>query len=171
MKKIIILLLPLLFVSGFYLKAQSATEAKKPPCTDPEYRQFDFWVGDWKVYSNEKLVGTNRVDLILGECVIMENWEGAGGSNGKSFNTYNAKTHLWEQTWVDNGGNTIHFSGKFSDGAMRMRGSDISLHDEQAILYSMDFTPNPDGSVRQLWQASRDSGNTWKVLFDGLYKK
>jgi len=25
------------------------------------------------------------------------------------------------------------------------------------------------GNVRQLWQASRNDGKTWTVLFDGLY--
>jgi hypothetical protein len=33
-----------------------------------------------------------------------------------------------------------------------------------------DRTPNADGSVRQLWETSRD-GQTWSVLFDGLYTR
>jgi hypothetical protein len=32
------------------------------------------------------------------------------------------------------------------------------------------FTPNPDGTVRQLWEQSPD-GETWTAVFDGLYRK
>ncbi|MDT8322375.1 MAG: hypothetical protein RQ826_17815 [Xanthomonadales bacterium] len=28
-----------------------------------------------------------------------------------------------------------------------------------------------DGSVRQLWEVSRDDGSNWSVLFDGHYLK
>ena len=33
------------------------------------------------------------------------------------------------------------------------------------------WTPNEDGSVRQLWEATKDSGGTWVILFDGQYVK
>ena len=33
------------------------------------------------------------------------------------------------------------------------------------------FTPRPDGSVRQWWQASRDGGATWTTVFDGIYRR
>ena len=30
---------------------------------------------------------------------------------------------------------------------------------------------NHDGSVRQLWEISRNAAKTWEVVFDGIYKK
>ena len=33
------------------------------------------------------------------------------------------------------------------------------------------WTPNADGTVRQLWESSKDDGKTWTVSFDGLYRK
>jgi hypothetical protein len=33
------------------------------------------------------------------------------------------------------------------------------------------WTPNPDGSVRQHWEASTDAGKTWTTSFDGLYRR
>ena len=33
---------------------------------------------------------------------------------------------------------------------------------------TLDFIPNPDGSVRQWFQDS-DDGKTWKTTFDGIY--
>ena len=50
-------------------------------CTTPEYRQFDFWVGDWDVFGPAGArTGTNRVDRLLNGCVLQEHWVGAGGS-------------------------------------------------------------------------------------------
>ena len=50
------------------------------PCSAPPYRQFDFWIGDWDVFSPDgKLAGHNRVESIEGGCGIQENWTGAGG--------------------------------------------------------------------------------------------
>jgi len=31
------------------------------------------------------------------------------------------------------------------------------------------WTPQAGGHVRQLWEASDDSGKTWRVEFDGRY--
>src|SRR4029077_18052907 len=92
------------------------TEAQKTPCTtNPVYRQFDFWIGDWEVYANNgKKAGDSKIELILDSCVILENWKSANVSQGihyagKSFNTYNSITKEWQQTWVDNSGGTTEF--------------------------------------------------------------
>ena len=34
----------------------------------------------------------------------------------------------------------------------------------------LTFFRNPDGSVRQLWESSKQQGD-WQVVFDGLYRK
>lgn len=163
MKKPLLLILVSLFSFGLY--AQNAA-----PCSSPEYRQFDFWIGDWDVYSGDSIVGHNRVDLINGKCVIMENWTGKGGSTGNSFNLYNRKTKRWEQTWVDNVGSSIVFSGHYKDGTMALTGNDIA-RDGKPVMYKLTFWNNDDGTVRQLWEASKTKGKEWSVLFDGLYKK
>ena len=33
------------------------------------------------------------------------------------------------------------------------------------------WTPNSDGTVRQLWEVSKDQGESWQTEFDGLYKR
>src|SRR5215475_13918500 len=112
------------------LYAQSQPSTSQPnmrpqakPCgAKPEYRQFDFWIGEWDVEAGGKPAGTNSVRLILGDCVIFENWKGAGGMTGKSFNIYNAAIGKWQQTWVDSSGNALEFYGEFKDGAMRLVG-------------------------------------------------
>ena len=75
------------------------------PCKDPtrpEYRQFDFWTGEWDVFANGSTtqVGSNSIQLILNDCVIYENWTARGGGEGKSFNKYNPVQKQWEQYWM-----------------------------------------------------------------------
>ena len=166
------LLLPIFLLCASWGLTQNPTPPPKP-CATPEYRQMDFWIGDWNVHTPDgKLVGTNRIEQILGSCVLMENWEGAGGSMGHSFNLYNIRTQAWEQTWVDNGGGVIYFQGKWDEeaGNLDFR-AESTTRDGKPISYRMVFTPQKDGSVNQVWDASRDGGETWNNLFDGTYKK
>ncbi|HHG83330.1 MAG TPA: hypothetical protein ENJ82_01165 [Bacteroidetes bacterium] len=158
----------LLFYAYGCLFAQTPTSTL--PCSTPEYQQFNFWIGEWDVYQKGKLVGTNEVKQILGECVIMENWVGIGPSRGKSFNLYNIQSGEWEQTWVDNVGGIIRFHGSYADGIMSMV-ADGKTQDGSHIAYKLTFWDNENRTVRQLWEAKKDEGEKWFTLFDGLYKK
>lgn len=161
----------LLIVVGCISMAHSQTApAPTPPCSSPEFRQFDFWIGEWEVYVGDKLAGTNRIDRILDGCVLMENWVGSRGGRGHSFNVYDQTTGKWEQTWVDNSGINAHFYGSYADGKMALEGKGIGPKGEPALT-KLTFWNNADGTVRQLWEQSLDEGKTWTVLFDGLYRK
>ena len=50
------------------------------PCQAAEYRQFDFWVGEWDVVTTEghNPAGSSSVQLILDQCALLENWNGGG---------------------------------------------------------------------------------------------
>ena len=133
----------------------------------PEYRQFDFWIGEWDVQARGQHAGTNSVQLILGKCVVFENWTGARGMNGKSFNVYNAAKGKWQQTWVDDRGVVLELTGEFKDNAMRLAGEVV--RNGQKILHKLTFFPLEGGRVRQLWESSQDDGKTWSTVFDGLY--
>ena len=152
--------------------AQTPAPAPLPSCTASEHRHFDFWLGHWSVRgASGKHAGDSRIESILDGCVVLENWTGAGGSNGKSFNLYNAQTGQWEQYWVDNQGTRLHLLGGLVDGRMVLQGRQ-DKPDPQTGKFQREritWTPNPDGSVRQLWETSQDDGKTWAVSFDGLY--
>jgi len=72
------------------------------PCSRPEYRQFDFWLGEWEAFGlNGQKAGDSKISLILDSCIILEEWTSASVSQGiryarKSFNTYNAATKQWQ---------------------------------------------------------------------------
>lgn len=64
------------------------------------------------------------------------------GSAGSSFNFYNPQTDKWQQFWVWRNGTTLELEGAFADG-----------------------------TVRQHWEISKDSGKAWATAFDGHYRR
>jgi hypothetical protein len=154
-------------------KAQSPSPPPSPfvsPCLAPEYRQFDFWVGDWDVFDPAGTqVGTNDVTREYGGCVVQEHWEARGPQKqaGSSFNTYNPATRQWHQTWVDSTGGFLLLDGAFADGRMVLSGE--MTNKRGRLKHRIAWTPQPDGRVRQFWETSVDDGKTWKPAFDGLY--
>lgn len=139
------------------------------PCSAAPFRQFDFWIGNWVVSANGQRAGINTVEVALNDCVLIENWTGSNGMMGKSINRFNPRTGKWHQSWVDDTGNSIEFVGELVNGEMRFSGEGYTGNG-QKVQYRMSFTPNKDGSVRQLWQSSGD-GKSWSTIFDGLYTK
>lgn len=148
--------------------------SKRPaPCMSEQHRQFDFWIGEWHVTGPDgKTVGHSNIESRLNRCVIHEHWQGGGGSDGESFNIYNAGSAQWEQFWVDNGGNRLHLKGGLVDGRMVLAGEQDKPDPQTGVVQRerITWTPNTDGSVRQLWETSKDGGKTWTVSFDGLYR-
>lgn len=149
-------------------RAQDATDER---CSAQEYRQFDFWVGEWEVRNPDgDLVGRNTVRRILGGCVLHESWTGTDGSTGESFNIYDARAGAWHQTWVDNSGLLLELNGELAGDAMVLRG-ELPAPDGGASLQRITWTPADDGSVRQLWERSTDGAASWSTVFDGIYRR
>lgn len=139
------------------------------PCDSPEHHQFDFWAGVWDVSGrNGQVAGTNTITPILGGCVLQEHWRGAKGMEGVSFNRYDTSDHLWHQTWVDSTGSQLVLSGRLVDGRMVLAGDAHDAHGA-AVRDRITWTPGDDGTVRQVWEQSKDDGRTWTTVFDGLY--
>jgi hypothetical protein len=156
-----------LLITATTVNAQTQTQ-QAPPCSTPEHRQFDFWIGEWAVDQGGKPAGTNKIELILNRCVIQENWTGSGGFTGKSFNEYNEQSKQWQQFWVDNSGSGIFFTGNFQDGKMHLR-SEGKTADGKQVMTRMIYTPMGKDRLRQLWERSDDDGKTWQTIFDGNY--
>lgn len=148
-----------------------AAAAAGGPCAAAEYRQFDFWVGDWEVTQNGEPAGTNSIHPVHGGCALRENWQGTGegGISGSSFNIYDQARGRWHQTWVDSSGSLLLLDGSLVDGSMVLTGQWPTREGSGQATHRITWTPNADGSVRQLWEASKDGGSTWSVVFDGLY--
>jgi hypothetical protein len=140
------------------------------PCSEAEHRQFDFWVGEWQVHIKDgSLAGINRIDREFGGCVLHEHYLTGRGYSGESFNIYDSSRKVWHQTWVDSSGLLLTLEGHLVGSNMVLEGKGRQpdgSENKQRITWS----PNADGSVRQLWESTDPKGQ-WLVSFDGLYTK
>lgn len=136
-----------------------------------EHRQFDFWVGSWKVTdeAGEKVYGHN--DISVGEkgCLLTEKWRSSAGGTGSSINYYNPSNKQWHQHWVDAGASIIHTAGGMEDGSMVMAGEIYYLKDARTAEFRARWTLLPDGRVRQYFE-ERDAEGQWQPWFEGFYQ-
>jgi len=138
------------------------------PCPGAEASQFDFWLGDWDVFTpNGKLAGTNRIEKLYG-CVLHESWSNPK-VQGQSFNIYDPERAVWHQTWVDSTGSLLVIEGKFANGSMVLSDAALPAKKDAKQVNEITWTPSADGSVRQHWRVSADGGKTWTTSFDGKY--
>ena len=146
-----------------------AAKKKAHPCeNDPKYRAFDFWVGDWDVYVGDQKVGTNRIEKLLGGCLLLENWTDAHGTQGKSFNYLDPAAGKWRQNWVSEIGGVVRYEGEVKDGAMHYEGESI-LADGTTRMTKVLLQPVDGGKVHHVIEQSTDHGATWHTAFDALY--
>jgi hypothetical protein len=145
-------------------------DAAPPPCASAEHRQFDFWIGDWRVHTPDgKFAGINRITQEYGGCVIHEHYVTGKGYSGESLNVYDAARQVWHQTWVDSEGLLLTLEGRWDGKGMLLEGLAPTQSGGMA-RQRIRWTPHDDGSVRQLWEAADDKGN-WSVVFDGRYTR
>src|SRR5262249_54939060 len=131
-------------------------EAARYPCrAGAEQKQLDYWIGHWDVYAwnpnganGRALLGTNDIEPILEHCVLLENWSGSLGGNGKSFNFYDTNVRKWRQIWMADGGGSLDYTGEFRDGAMRFEGWTLAPNG-QKVLQKLTFFPIAADTVRQ----------------------
>ena len=143
-----------------------AQAAPPSPCAAPEFRQLDFWLGDWVVRWDASPGvaagrGTNRITRTLEHCVIQESFEGGpstGNLVGHSVSTYHLPLHRWRQTWVDNQGGYFALVGGPAGDRFLLVSS--SLHDN-VPRQRMVFEDIQSDSLTWRWQQTTDGGKTW----------
>jgi hypothetical protein len=146
-------------------------DGPKKPCDAPENRQFDFWAGEWSVAKPDgTTVGENRIEIILGGCVLMENWRSTNGASvGHSFNVY--ADGKWHQTWVDNQGSLLELAGGLDDRGRMVLSQKTTDSEGKPALHEISWEKLDTGQVKQHWRLSHDEGRTWEDLFVGIYTR
>lgn len=138
------------------------------PCKfDDNYRKFDFWVGEWDVYSQGQKIAESSITNSNGDCGILENWRPTNSNGGSSISYYDSTDKKWKQNWVANG-NVSHYEEpeNYTDGDMHL------VAKGNGVWYRMIYTNDKEkDTVRQVMESSNDQGKTWTVVFDGLYKR
>lgn len=152
--------------------------AQKLPCSNPVYRQFDFWIGEWEAFgSNGSKAGDSRISVLLDSCVILEEWTSAGLQQGlryagKSYNTYNSLTKQWQQTWVDNtGSSTEYLEGSYSSGKIVFISRPFTFKKDSFAIRRLSFYKISDDRVRQHGEISKDEGKNYSTEYDLEYRK
>jgi len=140
------------------------------PCVAPEYRQFDFWIGDWDAFDFDNpttKVAHTQVDRILDGCVLREDYQGADGHQGQSFSIYDSSRKIWHQSWVTNRGQLLVIEGKFQDGEMVLSGVN---HAKGGQTLVRGIWKPANAGVRETAVTSTDGGKTWKPWFDLMFR-
>ncbi|HLJ47370.1 MAG TPA: DinB family protein [Bryobacteraceae bacterium] len=141
----------------------------KPCSTEPEYKQFDFWLGEWDVEVSGQKIARSRIEKISDGCIIQENWMPFNGLSGKSWNFYNPASKKWEQVWIGPDGGVLKVQGEATAGKMSFQGID-DLPDGRTKPARLTLTLLPDHTVRQVSERSDDGGKTWTAGFEGIYR-
>jgi ketosteroid isomerase-like protein len=139
-------------------------------CSGPEYRQFDFWLGDWDAFEAGKaaVIARTHVDRILDGCVLREDYESVNGLKGQSFSLYDASRRIWHQSWATNRGQLLTVEGTIENGEMVLAGTDRAADDVKRLVRG---TWQPvKGGVRETAVTSLDAGKTWQPWFDLVFR-
>jgi hypothetical protein len=164
-------LIPALFISGLIVLPGDLS-AQNKPCEGEVPRQFDFWVGTWRVENPAgAVVGHNTITRVT-DCFLHESYTTPTGYEGQSFNIYDAARGVWHQSWVDNGGLLLQLDGGLDGGKMILQGPGVG-QGGVAVINRITWSVeggDPD-HIRQLWETSTDDGETWSVGFDGHYTR
>ena len=156
-------------VSMTFLLGASPASAV-PPCATPEYRQFDFWIGDWDVYDvgDEKPSMRIQVEKILDGCALKETYRDVHGMVGESLNLYDAPRKVWHQTWATNRGQVLLLDGTLDNGRMAFRATEQTS--AGTVLWRAVWIPQGE-EVRETAETSSDGGKTWQPKFDIVFRK
>jgi hypothetical protein len=163
------LLFYILFAASSALGQQ---QAPPNPCEDDaRYHQFDFWIGEWEVFSQDgKKQGENSIQPAEGECLLIENWTSATGGTGQSYNYFDVHTGRWNQMWVSQS-SLIDISGGLEGEAMVLTGDIVYNATGKHAAFRGSWTPKEDGSVDQFFEQYDPEKKSWNPWFLGNYRK
>ena len=157
------LVIPLLFISLF-------SQAQKDA--------YDFWIGEWELSwtdkENNTVKGYNKIERVLSGQIIQENFSTLEKIDslrfvGKSWTAYNPVSKTWKQTWVDNSGAYLDFTGFIEGDKKGFKRSFLNPKGKK-IYQRMIFFRIEDDSFIWEWQNSKDEKD-WKLLWKIHYRK
>jgi hypothetical protein len=104
----------------------AAAPAKIQPCGGAEYRQLDFWVGEWRVFqtAGNVEIASSRIEHAMGDCGIKETYSSPGAPGGPyqgtSYSSYDRTYHKWHQMYIDTNGSVGWYVGELNGADMEM---------------------------------------------------
>lgn len=131
---------------------------------------FDFWLGEWDLYWNDSLKGSNVITKEHNGNVIHENFvDFTTGFKGESWSVCDKNLKKWRQTWVDNNGAYIDLKGGITKVGMVLFSE--KFDGKKTIHYRMRFLNITKDSLDWEWSESGDEMKSWTVKWAIQYKR
>jgi hypothetical protein len=120
-------------------------------------------------------IGSNHVVSVLNGCAVQENFTATGGTNGatwsgKSHSTWVASEKRWRQTWVDDSGSYLAFTGGMQAGEMVLVG-EPRPNGANGKVMRMVFGEIGPSHIAWRWEASTDGEKTWRPMMTIEYTR
>lgn len=134
---------------------------------NPE-NQFDFWLAEWNATWGEDGKATNHVTCIPDGKVVQKDFK-APDLHGISHSVYDSERKLWCQTWVDNHGSYLHFTGTFDDGKMILvRDATVRVETckQRMVWYNIE-----ESTFDWSWERCAEGGAAWRTLWQIQYTR
>ncbi|HET7612606.1 MAG TPA: hypothetical protein VFK26_01675 [Gemmatimonadaceae bacterium] len=156
--------------------AASPAATTSPCAADSSFQRLAFWVGYWDVYdSTGAKYATQRVRTVIDECAITAEWMSGGGNRGMGLSAFDRETGAWKQIYASNqvpflsGVNLRTSDPSYSGPGIRfIQILDPSVaHPTQTRITIMPLSGH---RAMQEFEASRDGGKTWNVVFKGEHR-
>jgi hypothetical protein len=158
---------PLLCRAGQASSLAAQNAAPPPACTAPQFRQFDYWIGEWDVTdSTGTKIAESSITRVSAGCAIAEHWKPLKGPDGHSLSWYEPRDSSWHQQWIGGDGFVARFDGNLEDGEMVLTEPVVPVS-----FVRMRYVKKPNGVVQQLLWSSTDRGATWTLAFVGNYTR
>ncbi len=159
---------------------QSASSA----CTQPQARQFDFWIGEWQIHQKLlqadgswlSLKAETKVSPTLDGCALVESWSGEvlffwegmkkpEPLQGYSVRAYDPQTGKWFIHWMDTRSPRLTtFEGSFEGNQGVFQHTSVGA-DGKPQVRRIVFSHITAASVRWELAISSNQGATWQPLW------
>lgn len=138
---------------------------------------FDFWIGDWdatwKNPDGSESHGRNTVTRHMDGKAVKESFSVLDGPTkgykGESYSVFEKRSQQWKQTWIDNGGGYLEFTGH-ADGDTRIFARSMVINGK-VMMARMRFYNIQPNSFSWDWESSADEGKTWKLNWRIEYRR
>jgi hypothetical protein len=147
-----------------FAKMRQQSEHNLKPCAStPENRQFDFWLGEWNVETTQGGVpaGKSKIELILGDCLVQENWQSDRNYSGQKLQRLQRRTKTLGAILGGQQRRQHFLYGGFEHGVMDYWTDEIPQPGGPALKRHLQFTKLGPDKVRQFSQGSTDGGKSW----------
>ncbi|HEY0304521.1 MAG TPA: Ig-like domain-containing protein [Longimicrobiales bacterium] len=132
------------------------------PCTAPEHRQLDFWLGDWDVGTIHSTISEEP-----GGCAVYELYRAP--QTGRSISFYDPGTQKWYQTYISAAQPTLplRMSGGIENGKMVM----VVRLPSGDLAQRWTWEQVDAHTVTQKAEGTSNNGTTWQQVFLGTYRR